>query len=73
MKTVMVVFIMLWIAAAIVAARLHRRRGGVWLTGLILGLFLGPFEYMRMNFAGLARFIGPKRRRGRPHQEGDKS
>ena len=64
LKTVVAVFILLWIAAAILVARLHRRRGGVWLTGLILGLILGPLEYKRMNFASLARFVGPKRRRG---------
>ncbi len=63
MRTVVVLFILLWVGAAIVAARLHWRRGGSWVAGLILGLILGPLEYMRMSFTDMARWVDLKRRR----------
>lgn len=63
-RSVVVLFILLWVGGAIVAARLHWRRGGSWLGGLILGLLLGPLEYMRMSSADMARWVDLKRRRG---------
>ena len=63
-RSVVVLLIMLWVGAAIVAARLHWGRGGSWLGGLILGLLLGPLEYTRMSFTDMARWVDLKRRRG---------